>query len=408
MNGMTQPFWQQKTWRLGAVGFMFDALDVALLSFIMAALTIEWSLSPGEKALLGSVNGIGMALGAFFAGYLADRLGRRRIFLWTLLLFTLGTALSALSWSLSAMLIFRLVIGLGLGGELPIAATYISETVRPEERGRAVVMAESFWAVGWLLAALIAYGVMPVFGEQGWRMALLLGGLPALFALYARRRIPESEAFLKQSAKNEKISTVQLWRKPFARHTAVLWVLWFTINFAYYGMFLWLPSLMLARGFSLIQSFGYVLLMTLAQLPGYLTAAWLIERIGRRRVLIFFLLGTAASAYAFGQATNLTMLLSAGLLLNFFNLGAWGALYAYTPELYPARLAGRGAGSAAFIGRIGAILAPLWTGWALSLGWTQGALFWSFVIILLLGVFVLALFGLESKGRLPLAWSSES
>lgn len=405
---MEQPFWQQKTWRLGALGFMFDALDVALLSFIMAALTIEWSLSPGEKALLGSINGFGMALGALLAGYGADRWGRRRIFLWTLLLFTLGTALSALAWSFTVMLLFRWVIGLGLGGELPIAATYISETVRPEERGRAVVMAESFWALGWLLAALIAYGVMPMFPEYGWRIALLLGGLPAVFALYVRRQLPESRAFLRAIPQQKRVSTIELLRKPFMRHTVVLWVLWFTINFAYYGMFLWLPSLMLARGFTLIQSFGYVLLMTLAQLPGYMTAAWLIERLGRRNVLMIFLLGTAVSAYAFGQATHLWMLIAAGFFLNYFNLGAWGALYAYTPELYPPRLAGRGAGTAAFVGRIGAIIAPLWTGWILSIGWTQAALFWTFVMVLFLGIFVLMWFGLESKGRLPLTWSSES
>ena len=121
----------------------------------------------------------------------------------------------------------------------------------------------------------------------------------------------------------------------------MLWVLWFTVVLSYYGMFLWLPSVMVSKGFELIQSFEYVLLMTLAQLPGYFSAAWLIERMGRKFVLVGYLMGTAGSAWAFGNAGYDATLLFSGAMLSFFNLGAWGALYAYTPENYPAAIRAR-------------------------------------------------------------------
>ena len=116
-------------------------------------------------------------------------------------------------------------------------------------------------------------------------------------------------------------------------------------------MFLWLPSVMVGKGFSLISSFKYVLIMTLAQLPGYFTAAWFIEKLGRKFVLITYLIGTAASAFVFGNADSITVLLVSGMFLSFFNLGAWGALYAYTPEQYPAIIRGTGTGMAAAVGR---------------------------------------------------------
>ena len=135
--------------------------------------------------------------------------------------------------------------------------------------------------------------------------------------------------------------------------------MWFGINFAYYGAFIWLPTLLVARGFSLVRSFEFTLLMTLAQLPGYGVAAWLIERWGRRPTLATFLVGSAGAALLFALATGPGSILASGLLLSFFNLGAWGALYAATPEVYPTEVRATGSGWAAGFGRIASILAPL-------------------------------------------------
>lgn len=381
------------------LGWALDAMDVGLISFVMAALAADWGLTKGELSWVASIGFLGMAIGATFGGLLADRLGRRNVFALTLLVYGLATGASALSWSLGALLAFRFLVGLGLGAELPVASTLVSELSPTRIRGRMVVALESFWAVGWILAACIGYFVVP---ELGWRWALALGAVPAVYAAVVRFGLPESPLWLASRGRHAEAESVVrrfekasgrapggapaeglpsaaagagaadpvlvtepgaapegVWSTGLARRTTGIWAIWFLVNFSYYGAFIWLPTLMVDRGFGEVKSFGYVLLMTLAQLPGYLVAAVLIEWWGRRATLATFLVGSAASAAVFGMADSLPVLLTAGAALSFFNLGAWGALYAVTPEIYPTRLRGAGAGSAAGFGRIASIIAPL-------------------------------------------------
>lgn len=381
---------------LAGTGWMFDAMDVGILSFVIAAISLDWGLTPGEMGWIGSVNSIGMAVGAFGFGLLADRIGRKHVFMITLVLFSVASGLSALTTTLVAFLILRFFVGAGLGGELPVASTLVSESVEAKERGRVVVLLESFWAVGWILAALIAYFIIPDFG---WRVALIITALPAFYAIYLRRNLPDSPKF--ESKGEPKQSAMQrlkeLWSKQYAKRTLMLWIVWFMVVFSYYGMFLWLPSVLVIKGFSMIHSFGYVLLMTLAQLPGYFTAAWLIERLGRKFVLSTYLLGTALSALAFGNAETLTALLIFGALLSFFNLGAWGALYAYSPEQYPTSIRATGAGAAAAVGRIGGIFGPLLVGSLLGAGYGFGIIFGIFCGSIIIGILAVIFLGTETK-----------
>jgi MFS transporter, putative metabolite:H+ symporter len=387
---------QKKLLGIAGLGWMFDAMDVGMLSFIIAALKNDWGLTPQQMGWIGSVNSIGMAVGALVFGLLADRMGRKNIFIITLLMFSLASGISALTTTLAMFLILRFVIGMGLGGELPVASTLVSESVPAKDRGRIVVLLESFWAFGWLLAALISYFIIPSFG---WRIALVLSALPAFYALYLRIKLPDSPAFT--AKKTEKRTIIQniseVWSKKYARSTFVLWVVWFTVVFSYYGMFLWLPSVMVMKGFSMIQSFEYVLIMTIAQLPGYYTASWLIERLGRKFVLVTYLLGTAASAFVFGNADTTVVLITSGILLSFFNLGAWGALYAYSPEQYPTVIRGTGTGMAAAVGRIGGILGPLLVGSLVAANYDIGFIFTIFCTSIIVGVLAIAFFGKETR-----------
>ncbi len=384
------------------LGWMFDAMDVGLLSFVLAALKADWGLSAGQMGWIGAINSIGMAVGAMMFGMMADRIGRKHVFVITLLLFAIASGLSAFATTLAVLMVLRFFIGMGLGGELPVASTYVSERVPVHERGRIVVLLESFWALGWILAALIAYFVIPRFDkDMGWRVALLLGALPAFYALYLRRKLPDDKPTAPPSAGLPWTARLaRLWASEHKRSTVMLWVLWFTVVFSYYGMFLWLPSVMIGKGFAMIKSFEYVLLMTLAQLPGYFTAAWLIERMGRKFVLVVYLLGTAASAWAFGNANTEGTLLLYGALLSFFNLGAWGALYAYSPENYPAQIRASGVGMAAGVGRIGGILGPLTIPYLGAMGWSTGAIFTLFAATIVVGALAVALLGRETKGEL--------
>lgn len=382
---------------IAGLGWMFDAMDVGMLSFIIAALKVEWNLSVEQMGWIGSVNSIGMAVGALVFGFMADRTGRKMVFIITLLLFSIGSGASAFTSTLAVFLVFRFLIGMGLGGELPVASTLVSESVPAEKRGRVVVLLESFWAGGWLAAALISYFIIP---KYGWQTALIISALPAIYALYLRMGLPDSPRFSAVKDKN-RLSVFQsiqkLWSGEYARRTTMLWVLWFCVVFSYYGMFLWLPSVMVMKGFSMIKSFEYVLIMTLAQLPGYFTAAWFIEKLGRKFVLVTYLVGTAISAYFFGTAESITMLVASGIFLSFFNLGAWGALYAYTPEQYPTNIRGSGAGMAASIGRIGGILGPLLVGYMVTQKIAISSIFTIFCIAILVAAITVFLLGKETK-----------
>lgn len=386
---------KNKLLTIAGLGWLFDAMDVGLLSFVLAALAKDWQLTAKTIAWIGSVNSIGMAVGAFLFGLMADRFGRRFIFIFTLLLFSIASGLTAFTTGLTLFLILRFFIGMGLGGELPVASTLVAESVQPHERGRIVVLLESFWAFGWIIAALIGYFVIT---DYGWRVAMLLSALPAFYAVYLRLNLPDSPRYTAQTVKPSIIHNIKMiWSLEYKKATLMLWILWFCVVFSYYGMFLWLPSVVILKGFDLVKSFEYVLIMTLAQLPGYFTAAWLIEKMGRKFVLVTYLAGTAIAAYFFGIANTAMQLVMAGMFLSFFNLGAWGALYAYTPEQYPTLARATGAGMAAGIGRIGGILGPLMVGYMVSYQFSPSVIFNIFCLVIVIGVIAVLVLGKETK-----------
>ncbi|NQX47641.1 MFS transporter [Paenibacillus tritici] len=389
---------QRKLLFSAGLSWMFDAMDVGMISFVVAALAKEWSLGPEKIGYLTSINSVGMAVGAAAAGILADRFGRKSVLLWTLLIFSVASGLSAFAAGYAVLCVLRFIAGFGLGGELPVASTLVSESMPVQERGRAVVLLESFWALGWILSALIAYFVIP---DYGWRIAFAIGAVPALYALYLRKAIDDSPKFAeikKAPPVPLKARVAAVWSAEYRRSTIMLWILWFTVVFSYYGMFLWLPTVMVLKGFSLVKSFEYVLIMTLAQLPGYFTAAYFIEKFGRKFVLVIYLLLTAVSAAWFGNSSTEGMLMAAGICLSFFNLGAWGGMYAYTPELYPTTIRSTGAGLATSFGRIGGIIAPTLVGVMVGNSVGIGSIFMIFFGTIVVGALAVLFLGKETKG----------
>ncbi len=377
--------------------------------------------------MLGSIGLVGMALGAVAAGTLADRVGRKTVFSVTIVLYSLATGLCAVAPNYELLVLFRFLVGLGLGGELPVAATLVTEYVPGRARGRFMVLLESFWAVGWLLAALIAYFIIPV---TGWRTAFLIGALPALYTMVIRMHLPESVRYLlkkgkieearkivssleerchmeprplevteKDVAEETKGSFTSLWTSRFIKRTVMLWLVWFGIVFSYYGVFMWLPSLVFKQGFTVVKTFEYVLVMTLSQLPGYAAAAWLVDRLGRRYTLSLFLLGSGIASYFFGHAETVTALLCWGATMSFFNLGAWGVIYTYTPELYPTEIRGLGCGWATGFGRVGGMVAPLLVGALLTDAWDMGHIFYIFAGVFVLISFIVLTLGTETKRK---------
>lgn len=406
------------------LGWLFDSMDTGLISFVLPMLAKDWNLTPEQVGMIGSVGLFGMAIGAVMAGSLADRFGRKNVFASTVILYSISTGLCAVAWSYESLLVFRFLVGFGLGGELPVAATLVSEYAPAHLRGRFIVLLESFWGVGWLIAALLSYIVIPSFG---WQSAFVIGALPALYVFIIRLHMPESVRYLLSKGEIEKakqiiidledklgvrhkpfnetesITEIQqpnpiiLFNQKFRVRTIMLWLTWFGIVFSYYGIFMWLPSIVYAQGFEVVKSFEYVLVMTLAQLPGYFTAAWLVDKIGRRYTLSIFLLMSGVFAFFFGNAESSTTLLINGAAMSFFNLGAWGVIYTYTPELYPTFIRALGSGYAAGFGRIGGIIAPALVGSFIANGFKFDFIFALFSsVFIAISIIVLSL-GIESK-----------
>jgi putative MFS transporter len=415
-------------WRLlilSGLGWMFDAMDVLMLSFLLTPIRGEFKLDATGVGLVASATFVGMFLGAAAAGRLADRYGRRAVFTTTLVIFSVGSLLSALAPTFETLLAARIVAGLGLGGELPVAATLVSELSPRAQRGRMIVLLESFWAYGTILAGIVA---ITVVANYGWRWGFAVGAIPALYVAYLRRALPESPRFLAEKGRAPEADAIvrrveragggalltlapavapiragrtriaELWSGRYARRTAMLWILWFGVVLTYYGIFLWIPSILATRGLSEVRSNEFFFLSTLAQVPGYFSAAWLVERVGRKRTLVAYLLGSAASAFMFGNAGTGTDAFIWAALLSFFNLGAWGVVYTYTPELYPTSVRGTGSGLAAAVGRIGGIIGPYLTPVLVTSIAVNGT-FAVFMGLLVITAAAVAILGEETRGR---------
>jgi MFS transporter, putative metabolite:H+ symporter len=415
-------------WRLlvlSGLGWMFDAMDVLMLGFLIPPIVREFSLDPARSGLIASATFVGMFFGAAVSGRLADRYGRRGVFTATLVIFSLGSALSALAPTYETLLAARVVAGLGLGGELPVAATLVAELSPRARRGRMIVLLESFWAYGTILAGIVAITVLPSYG---WRWAFAVGALPALYVAYLRRALPESPRYLAERgrapeadaivrrveragggallalapavapARGGRTRLADLWSRRYARRTAMLWILWFGVVLTYYGIFLWIPTLLVARGLAEVRGNVFFFLSTFAQVPGYFSAAWLVERWGRKPTLVAYLLGTAIAAFLFGNSGTGTDAFAWAALLSFFNLGAWGVVYSYTPELYPTAVRATGAGVAAAVGRVGGIIGPYLTPVLVPLI-AQSGTFGLFMVLLVITAAAVALLGEETRGR---------
>ena len=198
------------------------------------------------------------------------------------------------------------------------------------------------------------------------------------------------------------INFLDLWSKKYVRSTLVLWIVWFGINFGYYGFVLWTPTLLVTKGFTLVKSFEFILIMCLAQLPGYFSAAYLVEKVGRKSVLSIYFAGTALAAWLFGHAGSTPEVLIYGCMLYFFSLGAWGCVYAYTPEVYPTVARASGSGWAAAFGRLGAFVAPLvvpiiYKTYGSENGYTY--VFIMFALVFVAVSLVVVVFGKETMGK---------
>ncbi len=356
--------------------------NMGVVTFTTKNIIDSLGISRTLAGMLVSITLVGWFFGSLVFGYASDRYGRKKIVIIASTTQILATGAMAFSHTYSLFLALRFIAGMGFGMVLPVLSAWVSESAMPENRGRMVVLLDSFWTYGWVAASLAAYLYLPAIGEN-WQSYYLLAFIWLIFVPLAMK-LPE----VKIAQEKQPINALLKYR-----HTYALWGLWFAMAFSYYGIFVWLPRIF-ATQYPVMKSYEFIFLTYLAQIPGYFTAAYLVEKIGRRWVIFSYMLITGLSAYLF--ITNFMALsLSAAFLLSFFDLGAWGALYAITPELYPKNLKGTGAGAASSVGRIGGIIGPLIPGF---MPWLS-----SFAVftILLIGAAFLAFLLPETKGITP-------
>lgn len=375
---------QTKLMIICGLGWAADAMEVLLIAFALPAIAEEWGLTPAQRGLLGTAIFLGMLAGALVWGRLSDLVGRKVGFVSTVAIDSVFGLLSAFAPSFGWLLALRSLTGFGVGGTLPVDYSIFAEYLPSEKRGRYLVLLEAFWALGTIVAAGLAWLIVPTLG---WRWLLAVSAVPGIIIFFIRREIPESPRYLLVNGQPEKARAVlelvartngtrmpdrplrpiekkavpaarELLQPGLRRTTILLWVMWFAISLGYYGVFTWLPTFFRSSGMQTLPVYQNTFILALAQLPGYFSAAYLVEKWGRRPTLAFYLFASGLFTYLFAAANSMNMLVAMGIWMSFFTLGAWGALYAYTPEAYPTALRGTGMGTASGWTRISGAIAP--------------------------------------------------
>jgi putative MFS transporter len=401
----------------------FVAMEILLVGFTVPVFTTIWGLSGSFAGWIAASALGGSLVGSVVLGRLSDQIGRRRIFLGAILWYATFTALTALAWGPGALSAFRFLAGIGLGGMLVVDPSMLAEYLPPQKRGRFLVFLDFFWPVGLLLATGLSWiFLVQVGGDWGWRWLFLAASFPAFLAFVARLSLPESPYYLAKQgrldeaaevlqeitgqdvsadeleAPQETWSSVRELVSARLRSTSGLIVLvWIALNISYYGLFLWLPFVLQDEQKFSVNVYLLLTLSALSQFPGYAASIWLVERIGRKPTLAIFLALGGVSALTFALADTAPVYIAALFFVGFFNLGAWGAVYPYTSELFPTRLRASAFGMVEGFGKGAAIGGPYLFGALID--WTGGTV-WSLTFIaavMALGA-VVVLFGRETRG----------
>jgi MFS family permease len=359
---------EQSTLTATFAGWMLDGMDVMVYSFVLPTLVTVWHISKGQAGVLGTSTLLLSSLGGWIAGLAADRFGRVKVLQLTILWFAFFTFLSGFANGFTQLLIFRGLQGLGFGGEWAVGSVLIGETIRSEYRGRAVGTVQGGWAIGWGISALfytLFFAVLPA--SLAWRAMFWVGLLPALLAVWIRSHVSESTMFERTlAAKKVESSThfLQIFSPALLKTTVLAALLALGGQGGYYAFTTWLPLYMNARGLSVMHTGGYLLVVIAGSFAGYLTAAHLADKIGRKWTLALFavLSFTTVLLYMVLPISDHVMLLL-GFPLGFFPSGAFSPMGAFFSELFPTSLRGSGQGFVYNLGRGAGALFPSLVGY---------------------------------------------
>jgi len=386
------------------LGWMLDSFDVMLYALVLAYLMKDLEMSKGTAGLLGSLTLIASALGGIVFGVVADRFGRTKALRASILIYSVFTAACGLSRTVLHLAIFRICLGLGMGGEWASGAALVSETWPAEHRGKALGFMQSFWAVGYALAALVTALILP---RWGWRAVFFIGVLPALFTFWIRAKVEEPAIWHKQkslASQKERLRIESVIHGRLLTITiAVVLMNAFTM-FAWWGFNLWIPGYLslpqMQGGAGLSPRFmsALIIFMQTGMWLGYLTFGYISDKLGRRKTYVFYLLSAAFLVFIYSALRRAILLLFfLGPFVAFFGTGYFSGFGALTAELYPTRIRATAQGFTYNIGRIASAIAPLAVG---TLAQRQG---FGNAFLLASGAFLLAsimwLWIPETRGR---------
>ncbi|MBO8160856.1 MAG: MFS transporter [Thermosipho sp. (in: Bacteria)] len=359
-------------WIIGAAGVM-------VMPFAIPDIATEWNLTTTASSSLISSTFLGMLFGALFSGIVLDYFGRKTGTIFYLLLSIVFTTLFGASTSYKMALLLRFLSGFGYGGLLPSVNTYLSEYTSIKIRGRYLVLLEASWAIGSILIALFAVTIGQVYGWR-WNFYIFFLGIFALVPLFFEKESPKyvfkkygkeelEKRFGKIDSEIEEIEKTKitfgaLFKKVHIRETILVLVSWFVVSFVYYALFSWAPKIFISQlGITITKAKWYTFYIYLAQLPGYLSVAYLIEKWGRKPTLTTYFIGMGLASLLLPFVSGNVSFLLIMLVISFFTLGVWGLVYAYTPELFPTSFRGTANGFAGAMARIAGIIAPFFTGY---------------------------------------------
>ncbi|MPS90668.1 MAG: MFS transporter [Comamonas sp.] len=365
--------------------WLADAMQVLSIGFSAPSIAKTFGKTVPEALQTGTFFFIGMLIGAFVFGRLADRIGRRPVLMMAVVIDAFAGVASAFAPEFAWLLVLRFITGIGVGGTLPVDYTMMAEFLPSDRRGRWLVLLESFWAVGTIFLAILAL-VAVYWGEDAWRVIFFVTGLPALIGVVLRFYIPESPMYLNRNGKSEEARKVlqrvakvngntvdipalqpekqerkslfSLFSQDLRRRSFSLFLAWALISIAYYGVFVYLPVKLSSEGFAFMRGQVFLVVLALVQLPGFALSAYGVERWGRKPTLIGFLLLSAVGCMLYSLGSSPFVVIGSTLLMSFSLLGTWGALYAFTPEVYPTDLRASGMGMAGAVARFGGLFAP--------------------------------------------------
>ena len=395
---------QRKALISASLGWMLDGMDIMLYAMVLAHLMEHFGMSTATAGLMGSLTLLASALGGIIFGLLADRFGRVKALMGSILIYSVFTGACGLSRNIIQLGVFRVLLGLGMGGEWATGAALVAETWPSEHRGKALGIMQSSWAVGYALAAGITALVLP---RWGWRAVFFVGVLPALLTFWIRRHVEEPEIWKRSASERTSRSSWsglgEAFRRPFLRNTVFTTVTNAGTMFAWWGLFTWIPAYLGLPpdqggvGLDIVKTSTWIIVMQVGMWLGYVSFGFICDRIGRKKTYIVYLFAAAVLVVAYGSVRANAGLLILGPFVAFFGTGYFSGFGTITAEIYPTRIRASAQGFTYNIGRGLSALAPLTVG-ALAKG---HGLAWAFYLTAGFFLFsALTAFALpETKGK---------